>query len=163
MSEIRCNIIIDSCCDLPASVVDVPGVTVMQFPYLIDGVEHLDDMYASMSAHDYFESIRKGAEPSTAQIPINVFVETFTAAIESGIPTVYLSFTSGLSGSCGTAQLIRDQLWSTRSLHRSLRGSLCSRLFVNVRGASLLASLWNGLKKRASMSTSNSWLMTLVP
>ena len=110
MSEIRCNIIIDSCCDLPASVVDVPGVTVMQFPYLIDGVEHLDDMYTSMSAHDYFESIRKGAEPSTAQIPINVFVETFTAAIESGIPTVYLSFTSGLSGSCGTAQLIRDQL-----------------------------------------------------
>ena len=110
MSEIKCNVIIDSCCDLPASVVDVPGVTVMKFPYLVDGVEYVDDMYTTKSAHEYFESIRRGAEPSTAQIPINVFVETFTAAIESGVPTVYLSFTSGLSGSCDTALLIRDQL-----------------------------------------------------
>ncbi|MBO4352850.1 MAG: DegV family protein [Eggerthellaceae bacterium] len=110
MADVKCNVIIDSCCDLPASVVDVPGVTVMKFPYYIDGVEHVDDMYTSMSAHEYYETLRKGAEPSTAQIPIPVFTETFTRAIESGVPTVYFGFSSGLSGNCDTAGLIRDQL-----------------------------------------------------
>lgn len=110
MTDTKCNIIIDSCCDLPASVVDVPGVEVLRFPYLLDGVEHFDDMYTSMSAREYFDSLRKGATPSTAQVPIPTFVDAFTKAIESGVPTVYLSFTSGLSGSCNTAELIRDEL-----------------------------------------------------
>ena len=110
MPDIKCNIIIDSCCDLPASVVDIPGVELLKFPYLMDGEDHFDDLYATMSAHDYYEAMRRGATPSTAQIPLMVFTETFTRAIESGVPTVYLSFTSGLTGSCETAQLIRDQL-----------------------------------------------------
>ena len=102
--------IIDSCCDLPASVVDVPGVEVLGFPYLMDGEEHIDDLYATMTAHDFYEAMRKGSEPSTAQLPIPVVTDAFTRAAESGVPTVYLSFTSGLSGSFNTAELIRDQV-----------------------------------------------------
>ena len=110
MTDIQCNMIIDSCCDLPASVVDVPGVEVLKFPYLVDGEEHLDDLYATTSCHDFYEAMRKGAVPSTAQLPIPVITDAFMRAIESGVPTVYLSFTSGLSGSFDTAQLVRDQL-----------------------------------------------------
>ena len=110
MTDVKCNVIVDSCCDLPASVVDVPGVEVIKFPYLLDGEEHFDDMYTTMTAHDYYESLRKGAQPSTAQIPIAVLLDTFTRAIESGVPTVYLSFTSGLSGSFNTALMLRDEL-----------------------------------------------------
>ncbi len=112
MSHIKCNVIIDSCCDLPASVVDVPGVEVLQFPYMIDDEEFFDDLYQSISPHDYFERIKKAKSLSTAQIPIPVFVDVFTRAAQSGIPTVYLSFTSGLSGSCNTASLIADQVKS---------------------------------------------------
>lgn len=110
MTDVKCNVIVDSCCDLPASVVAVPGVEVIKFPYLLDGEEHFDDMYTTMTAHDYYESLRKGAQPSTAQIPIAVLLDTFTRAIESGVPTVYLSFTSGLSGSFNTALMLRDEL-----------------------------------------------------
>ena len=110
MPEICCNVIIDSCCDLPASVVDVPGVEVLKFPYLLDDEEHVDDMYTSMSPHDYYEKLRKGSQTSTAQIPVTVFLDAFERAVASGVPTVYLSFTSGLSGSCDTAMLLRDQV-----------------------------------------------------
>ena len=110
MADIKCNVIIDSCCDLPASVVDVPGVEVLQFPYLMDGEEHFDDMFTKTTAHDFYESMRKGSEPSTAQLPVPVLTDAFTRAVESGVPTVYLSFTSGLSGSFNTAELIRDQI-----------------------------------------------------
>ncbi len=110
MTDVKCNVIIDSCCDLPASVVDVPGVEVLKFPYLLDGEEYFDDMYTSMTAHEYYESLRKGARPSTAQVPIPSLLDVFTRAIESGVPTVYLSFTSGLSGSFNTALMLRDEL-----------------------------------------------------
>ncbi len=105
-----CNLIIDSCCDLPYDVVDREGVDLIEFPYIAGDGEHADDMYRSRSAHDFFESMRNGDEPSTAQIPITVYRETFTRAIESGVPTVYLCFSSGLSGSYNTAVITRDQL-----------------------------------------------------
>ncbi|MBQ3301740.1 MAG: DegV family protein [Eggerthellaceae bacterium] len=112
MSEIQCNLIIDSCCDLPRNVVDIPGVEVLSFPYIVDGGQFEDDMFATKTAHEFYEQMRKGVAPSTAQVPITVFMDTFSRAIESGIPTVYLSFTSALSGSCETAQMVRDNLVS---------------------------------------------------
>lgn len=110
MPEVQCNVIIDSCCDLPPEVIDVPGVELMRFPYLLNGEQHIDDMFQEQSAHDFYEAMRKGADASTAQIQITVMNETFTRAVESGVPTVYLGLTSGLSGNFDTAMLLRDQL-----------------------------------------------------
>ena len=110
MSEPKCNLIIDSCCDLPPHVIDVPGVELLRFPYFLDGEEHFDDMFVTMSAHDFYNSMRKGAEVSTAQIPIPMITEVFERAIESGVPTVYLGFASALSGTFETISMIRDQL-----------------------------------------------------
>lgn len=108
--ERKCNLIIDSCCDLPYAVVDREGVELIEFPYLESDGEHLDDLYRTSTAHDFYEGMRNGEEPTTAQIPVPVFQDTFTRAVESGVPTVYLSFTSGLSGSYNTATLVRDQV-----------------------------------------------------
>ena len=110
MPDIKCNVIIDSCCDLPRSVIDVPGVELLRFPYLMDSVEHIDDMFATVSEHEFYEMMRKGSDCSTAQIPIPVITDAFERAIASGVPTVYIGFTSGLSGNFGTAEMIRDQL-----------------------------------------------------
>ena len=106
----KCNLIIDSCCDLPHEVVERAGVEMLSFPYFMSDGEHTDDLYTSSSAHDFYEAMRAGETPSTAQIPLPVLKETFMRAIESKIPSVYLSFTSGLSGSFNTACLLRDQL-----------------------------------------------------
>jgi DegV family protein with EDD domain len=110
VAEPQCNLIIDSCCDLPHDLVEVDGVEVLQFPYLMDDEQHSDDMFRSITAHDFYEKMRKGSTPSTAQIPITVFTELFERAAQSGVPTVYLSFTSGLSGSCDTARMVCDQV-----------------------------------------------------
>ncbi len=106
----KCNLIIDSCCDLPSEVVDRAGVEVLGFPYLMSDGEHIDDLYTTSTAHDFYESMRSGETPQTAQIPIPVFQESFERAAASGVPTVYLSFASALSGSFNTAQLMRDQI-----------------------------------------------------
>ena len=110
MADVKCNVIIDSCCDLPPQVIDVPGVEILRFPYLIDDEQYVDDMFQSVSAHDFYERMRKGSEVSTAQIPIPVITEAFQNAIDSGIPTVYLGFTSGLSGTFDTVCMLRDAM-----------------------------------------------------
>ena len=59
-----CNLIIDSCCDLPFDVVDREGIELIEFPYIAGDGEHSDDMYRSRSAHDFFDSMRNGdSEP----------------------------------------------------------------------------------------------------
>ena len=106
----KCNLIIDSCCDLPYEMVNRPGIQLLEFPYIDEEGDHSDDFYRSITPHDFYEKMRNGSQPSTAQVPIVKFQELFAEAIESGVPTVYLSFTSGLSGSYNTALLVRDQL-----------------------------------------------------
>ena len=110
MPDVKCNMIIDSCCDLPPEVIDTPGVELLRFPYMIDDEQRLDDMFTTISASDFYNRMRKGAEVSTAQIPIVAITEAFEHAIESGVPTVYLGFSSGLSGTFDTISLVRDQL-----------------------------------------------------
>ncbi len=105
-----CNLIIDSCCDLPFALVDVPGVELFKFPFSSQGKEYFGDLYAQGSAHEFFEAMRKGAQPSTAQIPYGVMLQTFEEACASGIPTVYLAFSSALSGNFSTAEMIAQDL-----------------------------------------------------
>ena len=99
----KCNLIIDCCFDLPFEVMDRPGVQLLEFPYIDEKGEHSDDLYRTITPHEFYEGMRAGSQPSTAQVPVTVFHDVFSKAIESGVPTVYLSFTSGLSGSFSTS------------------------------------------------------------
>lgn len=105
-----CTLIIDSCCDLPHDVVDADGVHIVNFSYNNKTGSHKDDMYESLTAHEFYESMREGDEPTTSQVPLGEFIETFTWAYEQGKPAVLLSFSSALSGSFQAACMAADQL-----------------------------------------------------
>lgn len=106
----NCNLIVDSCSDVPHELVDREGITLLKFPYIVDGETLDDDLFQSVSAKEFYDAMRKGSEPSTAQLSVPLLQDTFRAAAEVGVPTVYLSFTSGLSGSYDVAMLVRDQI-----------------------------------------------------
>ena len=108
--EPQCNLIVDSCCELPVDMIDREGVTLLEFPFFFGTEEHFDDLWRSMTPHEFYERMRKGEQPSTAQLSIASLTNAFLAAAESGVPTAYLSFTSGLSGSFDLAIMVRDQV-----------------------------------------------------
>lgn len=98
-----CNIIVDSCCELSRGYCERAGLRVLNFSYTEtvkgdDGLTGVDDMYESTSAHDFYEAMRHGAQPMTSQPSQFAFETAFNEAIDSGTPTVYLAFSSGLSG-----------------------------------------------------------------
>lgn len=106
----KCNLIIDSCCDLPAELIQGEGIKMLQFPYILDGETLFDDLYQSVTPKEFYDKMRDGAQPSTSQLPLTTLREAFTQAAEEGTPTVYLSFTSGLSGSFDAACIMREQI-----------------------------------------------------
>ena len=106
---VRCNLIIDSCCDLPAHLVRGEGIKLMKFPYLMNGAECYDDLFVTGSAHNFYDQMRDGAMPTTAQIPYMAIKEAWVEAAKSGVPTVFLCFTSGLSGTYETVLTLMEE------------------------------------------------------
>ena len=82
----------------------------MKFPYTMDGGTFEDDLFATASAEDFYNAMRKGSEPTTAQVSLATLTDTFTAAAKEGTPAVYLAFSSGLSASFDAACVVRDQV-----------------------------------------------------
>ena len=105
----KCNLIIDSCCDLPPQLAEAEGVKLLNFPYLMNGSECFDDLFKTGSAHSFYEQMRQGVMPSTAQIPYLTIRDAWREAAQSGIPTVYLSFSSKLSGTYNTALTLLEE------------------------------------------------------
>lgn len=106
----RAALMTDSCCDLPAEFVAQADLEVLHFPYVLDGMQRMDDLGGQLSHADFYDRMRLGAHPSTAQIPRPTFVDSFTRYAAKGIPVVYLGFTSGLSGTFDGAFFARKQV-----------------------------------------------------
>ena len=99
-----CRIIVDSCGDFAPEVARALGVEVISFPFVMDDGEHLDDLWQSMTPHEFYERMRKGERATTSAITPGHYMEVFEAAAKEGTPTVYLSFTRGLSSSVDAAR-----------------------------------------------------------
>lgn len=108
--ETKCSLIIDSCCDLPHELVKKEGIYLVNFPYTDSSGEHLDDLYQTTTALDFYNGMRNGEEPQTAQVPMQALNEAYAWARVQGKPCVYLSFSSGLSGTFDTAALLLENL-----------------------------------------------------
>ena len=110
--SVRCNLIIDSCCDLPPDVLDRPGIELVSFPYIDEAGEHLDDLWLSENMHAFYDRMRKGSSPTTSCVSPARMREAFERAAESGVPTVYLCFSSGLSSHFESARSILREVLS---------------------------------------------------
>jgi len=106
----KCNLIIDSCCDLPFEIVNREGIELVEFSFILEDGEHIDNLYQSLSGQEFFEAMRQGAEPKTAQLTMQRIHDAFMAGVKSKIPTVYLAFSSGLSGAFETALMVHTQI-----------------------------------------------------
>lgn len=103
------DLIVDSCCDLPPEMLAREGVHLVRFPYVLDGEERLDDLWAESDMHGFYEAMRKGAAPTTSQASGQELSAAFERAAAGGLPALYLSFTSGMSAHFeGACRVLED-------------------------------------------------------
>lgn len=109
------NLITDSPCDFTPQMVEDAGITCISFSYTEagksdGGLSGYDDLFASRSSHEFYEAIRKGAAPMTSQPSQLQYEDAFRAAAELDIPSVYLCFSSGISGAYNGAVTALERL-----------------------------------------------------
>ncbi|OUP09500.1 DegV family protein [Collinsella sp. An2] len=106
----RYRIVVDTCADLTPEIAATLDVDILGFPYMLDGVEHTDDIWTSITPAQFYDKIRSGVHASTSAISLGRYLEFFTQCAEEGTPTVYLCFTSALSASYDFACQAADQV-----------------------------------------------------
>jgi DegV family protein with EDD domain len=101
-------LVTDSCCDLPRELLADLGVTVLDYPVVLDGIEQGDGDGAGLSHAEFYTKVRGGAAPSTAAIPIPCYVDAFRAGAQQGRPVVLVGLSAALSGTFERALMARD-------------------------------------------------------
>ena len=101
----------DSTCDLSKALREQYGIDYVPMNYVVDDQEYVASLdWESHPVHDFYNLMRDGKRVFTTQVPKQNYIDAFTAAIEAGKDVLYISCSSALSGSIGTAQVVAGEL-----------------------------------------------------
>lgn len=104
-------IITDSGCDLPTQMVEELGVKVVPMGLTIGGktYRHYHD-YRELSSEAFYEMVRAGEIGTTSCVSIGDAIEEMEKHVKNGLDVLYLSFSSGMSGSYQAAVAASEDL-----------------------------------------------------
>lgn len=80
------------------------GITVLPMPFIIDGKTYYEDI--SLTQEEFYEKLTQNADVSTSQPSVEDVLKYWDKALEDADELVYIPMSSGLSGSCSTAQML---------------------------------------------------------
>lgn len=103
-------IIIDTCCDLPKEYIDESKVPALKMTVNFKGQEYKDDFGVSLPYKEFYEEVRKGEMPSTAQINVYDYSEEFKKHVSQGKAVICIVFSSALSGSYNSACIAKNMI-----------------------------------------------------
>lgn len=105
------QIITDSTCDLSGSLIHELDVHVIPMEFFIDGKSYLQDPEESeLSSKEFYDFLRKGKTSTTSMINTETFNREFRMFLDGGLDIIYISFSSGLSGTYNAARLSAEEL-----------------------------------------------------
>lgn len=104
-------IITDSGCDLSKEMVEELGVDVVPMKLLLDGVDyrHYHD-FRELSMETFFSKLREGHIGQTSCVSTGDIMEAMIEKVKKGLDVLYLSFSSGMSGSYNSALLAANNV-----------------------------------------------------
>lgn len=105
------QIITDSTTDLTPALIEALQVQVIPLCYMMEGkTYHNIPGGGEMTVPDFYGKLRTGIMSTTTQVNSEQFVQVFTPLLEAGQDVLYIAFSSGLSGTCQSALLAREEL-----------------------------------------------------
>lgn len=96
--------------DLPKEFLEQHNLPYVCFHFEVDGQEYTDDLGQSMPFQEFYQKIKKGASPKTSQVNVDEFEAFFEPYLQAGQDVIHIAFSSGLSGSCQSALIAKDNL-----------------------------------------------------
>lgn len=104
-------ILTDSTTDLYQELADELDVKIWPMQFELDGLAYRNfPDEREMTSKDFYTFMRNGKMPKTSQINVNDFMEFFKEYLEKGMDILYLSFSSGLSGTFSNSRIAIEEL-----------------------------------------------------
>ena len=106
------DVFADGSANLPKSMLD--GITLLPCEFIIDGVSltYLGDI-DNFDGHSYYEGLRRGKRAQTSLLNTHLFLQHFTPVLEQGRDLIYVSMSSGISGTYNAARAAAAELMET--------------------------------------------------
>lgn len=106
------KIITDTTADLPESYLRENELGIMVVPYIMDGIPQGEER--KMEVKEFYDRMRGGMMPTTSQINPETAKEYLNGFLEESRQLLVLSFSSGLSGTCGNVSLAAREIMEER-------------------------------------------------
>ena len=103
-------IVTDTSANLPSALLREHALTVLPFSFYINGAEHIDLDAEDFDAAGFFAAMRAGVKVTTSQIPPQGYIDCFEPLLKSGQDVLFVSMSSGISGSYGSALIAAAEL-----------------------------------------------------
>ena len=105
------NIITDSTCDLPSTVIRELDVHIIPMEYILDEVSHFQDIEdEGEKTASFYGSLREGKVSSTSMINTARFMDVFEPYLKADQDILHISFSSALSGSYNASRMAAEEL-----------------------------------------------------
>lgn len=104
------RIFTDTSANLPAALAQQYGLTVIPFPYSVDGVEAEQSAGREFDGAAFYAAMRAGAVVKTAMINIASFIAPMRQALEQGEDVLYIGMSGGISGAAHAASIAVREL-----------------------------------------------------
>lgn len=99
-----------STADYPRSFFDDRHILCLEFHYTMDGEVHADDLYASITPHEFYSRIKAGSQPTTSQVSAGEYVAAWEPHLKAGRDVLHVTLSSGISGTHNAACVAAEQL-----------------------------------------------------
>lgn len=106
----KIKIITDNGCDLEQSWLDENNIHQIKFGLIIGDEEFEGETSNSITNEVFYQKLADGAIPKTTQVTPYIATSHIEPFLKEGYDVLYLSFSSGLSGSCNSVKLAVEQL-----------------------------------------------------
>lgn len=104
-------IVSDATLDLPVDIIKEYDIRVIPMGVSIDDTEYIhypDER--ELSVEEFYTKLKNGSVSHTTQITPAVFMDYFTDILKQGKDILYITFSSGLSGTYNTSQIVIKEL-----------------------------------------------------
>ena len=102
----------DGSANLPQSM--LAGITLLPCDYVLDDKPgtYLGDL-ENFDGHAFYQSLAAGKKMTTSLLNTQCFLDGFTPVLDQGKDVIYVSMSSGISGTCNAARIAAEELMET--------------------------------------------------
>ena len=106
-------IVTDTSANIPKRMVEERDLKVIPFSYYVDGVEHTCDDIEAFDGEGFYAMMKGHTDVTTSQIPPQRYADFFEPFVKEGQDVLFVSMSSGISGSFSSSNIAAVQLMET--------------------------------------------------